>query len=141
MLINVTLSIFNQFDLGNTTIEVTRTQSTNVFTFSHPANLIFPYTISLLIGFAIAILGSISFHRNGFAAQSNSFTQLLVTLTGSTILPRYTTMEGLPEDHDIPQKLKDLRIQFGKLVHIRSKDDAGIAHRVGFGVPEEIVTL
>ena len=141
MLINITLSLFNQFNLGNKTTEVTKSQSQNVFVFSRPANLIFPYCVSLLVSLAVLILGSISLHRNGFAAQNDSFVQLLVTLTRSTTIARYTDAESFTGDHDVPQQLNDLRIQFGGLINSRFKDETGTVRRAGFGVPEEIVAL
>ena len=110
MLINVTLSLFNQFDLGNKATEVTKSQSQTVFVFSHPANLIIPYCVSLLVSFAVLILGSISLYRNGFAAQNDSFVQLLVTLTRSTTLARYIDAGSFTGDHDVSQQLNDLRI-------------------------------
>lgn len=115
----------------NATVIANVTTYRNVYSFSRPLNLIFPYTLSLAISLPFLVLGYISLRRNGVTALSDSFLQLLTTMTRSEELDRLAQPCSLGGGM-ATKELKQMRIMFGELVG---------KERMGFGLEEEIVPL
>lgn len=139
---NVTVSTFNNFNLWNTSVNATIFTDRIVYDFSRPLNIIIPYALSLALGLVSLILGTISLYRNGVPAKHGSFTQLLVTLTGSDSLRNHAAPGSLGGSHNVPRELKDMSIQFGDLTTARDNfSKGGVLHRAGFGVSTEVGPL
>jgi hypothetical protein len=120
----------------NTTVDATITTNHNVYSFSRPLNLILPYALSLLVSLPFITIGYLSLQGNGVAALSDSFLQLLVTMTRSEQLDRVAQPCALGGDEQATQELKHTRIMFGELV-----GGAQAVRRIGFGMEDEIVPL
>lgn len=116
--------------------------STTVYTFSRPLNLILPYSLTILFALPFLILGNVSLFRNGMPAESDSFIQLLVSLTGNGTLQEHAATGCLGGQDNFSRELRDLKIQFGDLT-VRKERSGGkdILHRAGFGVPREVGPL
>ncbi|KAI9844278.1 MAG: hypothetical protein M1837_005688 [Sclerophora amabilis] len=82
MLENLTISV-TTLDNYRVNTTITRTESRNIYTLSKPANLIAPYASSLVLGLAFLVLGAFALQRNGVAASSGGFFQILVTTVAS----------------------------------------------------------
>lgn len=108
----------------------------NVYSFSRPINLILPYTLSLALSLPFLIIGYLSLRRNGVAALSDSFLQLLTTMTRSDELDRLARPSSLGGGEMATKELKQARIMFGELV-----GKEGAVRRLGFGLEEEIVPI
>jgi hypothetical protein len=130
---------FYPLSVWNTTVNATMTTHRNTYSFSQPLILILPYSLSLLISLPFLILGYLSMRSNGDAALSDSFFQLLVTMTRSTELDRLTRDYSLGGNKLAAAELKDTRIMYGSL----SAKGAGDVtfHRMGFGLEEEITSV
>ena len=77
-------------------------------------------------------------------AESNSFIQLLVSLTGTGTLRKQAATGCLGGQDNFPRELRDLQIQFGDLTVVKSKGGAAgkdIVRCAGFGVPREVGPL
>jgi hypothetical protein len=120
----------------NATVNATTATNRNIYSFSRPLNLILPYALSLLASLPFLIIGYLSLQRNGVAALSDSFLQLLVTMTRSEQLDRIAQPCSLGGDEQVTEELKHTRIMFGELV-----GGDGVVRRVGFGLEEETVPL
>jgi hypothetical protein len=120
----------------NATVNATTATNRNIYSFSRPLNLILPYALSLLASLPFLVIGYLSLQRNGVAALSDSFLQLLVTMTRSEQLGRVAQPCSLGGDEQATEELKHTRIMFGELV---GGDRA--VRRVGFGLEDEIVPL
>jgi hypothetical protein len=120
----------------NATVNATISTNRNVYSFSRPLNLILPYALSLLASLPFLVIGYLSLQHNGVAALSDSFLQLLVTMTRSEKLDRVAQPCSLGGDEQTTQELKHTRIMFGELA-----GGDQIVRRIGFGLEEEIIPL
>jgi hypothetical protein len=120
----------------NTTVNATTATNRNVYSFSRPLNLVVPYALSLLASLPFLIVGYLLLRRNGVAVLSDSFLQLLVTMTRSEQLNRVAQPCSLGGDEQATEELKHMRIMFGELV-----GGDGAVRRVGFGLEDEIMRL
>jgi hypothetical protein len=137
---NVTIAVMLSYyplSVLNTTVMANITTYRNVYSFSRPINLILPYTLSLIISLPFLILGFLSLRHNGVAAMSDSFLQLLVTITRSEELDRVARPCSLGGDEMATKELKQTRIVFGELVQ-KDASAEGV-RRMGFGLEHEIV--
>jgi hypothetical protein len=139
---NVTIAtMFGLYPLSvwNTTVNATTTRHRNTFSFSQPLILILPYSLALLISLPFLILGYLSLRSNGAAALSDSFLQLLVTVTRSNELDRITRACSLGGNELATAELKDTRIMYGRLGASEAGDDT--FHRMGFGLEKEVTSV
>ena len=120
----------------NTTVTAKITTYRNTYSFSRPLSLVLPYTLSLALTLPFLVVGYLSLRRNGVAALSDSFLQLVVTMTRSEELDRLARPCELGGEESMTKELKDTRVMFGEL----ARQD-GARRRLGFGLPEEIVPL
>ena len=120
--------------LWNTTLNATTTTYRNIYSFSRPIDLILPYSLSLLFALPFLVLGYLSLRENGVAAFSDSFLQLLVTVTRSEELDRIAQPCNNGGDEMATKELKDAKIMFGPL---RTGDGEKLG-RMGFGLEAEI---
>lgn len=121
--------------IWNTTVIADITTYRNVYSFSRPLNLILPYTLSLLVSLPFLVVGCLSMRRNGVAALSDSFLQLLVTMTRSEELDRVARPCSLGGGEMATKELKQTSIMFGELA-----GREGTRTRMGFGLENEIVS-
>jgi len=73
------------------------------------------------------------------AALSDSFLQLLVTMTRSEELERVTRPCALGGDETATKELKQTMIMFGEIV--RGDGKGRVVRRVGFGAQDEVTPL
>jgi hypothetical protein len=136
---NVTIAaMLNYYPLSywNATVDATVATNRNVYSFSRPINLVLPYALSLLASLPFLFIGYFSLQRNGVAALSDSFLQLLVTITRSEALDRVAQPCSLGGDEQATEELKRTRIMFGEL----AGGDRAV-RRIGFGLEDEVVRL
>ena len=123
--------------IWNVTAVANITTYRNTYSFSRPANLILPYALSLVFSLPFLIVGVLSLRSNSVAALSDSFLQLLVTVTRSEELDRIAR----PCEHGggemATTELKNTRIMFGKLSAADEGEDK--LGRMGFGLEAEIL--
>ena len=130
MLTYFPLSVWNQTVLANVTT------SRNIYSFSRPLNLILPYTLSLVFSLPFLVIGYISLRRNGVAALSDSFLQLLVMTTRSGELDRIAVPCSLGGEEMATREMKQAKIMFGE---IADGNGDGRVSRMGFGLEHEVV--
>jgi hypothetical protein len=136
---NVTIAAMLSYyppSVWNATVVANVTTYRNIYSFSRPLNLILPYTLSLTLTLPFLVLGYLSLRRNRVAALSDSFLQLLVTITRSEELDRVARPCAPGGDETATQELKDMHIMFGELA-----TESGAARRLGFGLEEEVVRV
>jgi hypothetical protein len=142
LLKNITMSTFNTFNIWNTTANTTTSTYHIIYIFSRPLNLILPYSLTLLLALLFLVLGTVSLFQNGVPAETNSFIQLLVSLTGSGTLKDHAASGCLGGWDNIPRELRDLQIQLGDLTVMGGDvSGEGAVHRAGFGVSHEVGPL
>jgi hypothetical protein len=139
MVANVTIATmlgYHPLSTLNQTVPANFTTSRNIYSFSRPVNLILPYTLSLVLSLPFLVVGCMSHRKNGGTAMSDSFIQLLLTVTRSVELD-HAAMACSSGDNDTAMKeLKQTKIMFGEIVDpIRG----GTARRMGFGLEHEVV--
>jgi hypothetical protein len=139
LLMNVTLSIMASYGLWNTTTNVTTMTPVNVYEFSRPMNLYFPYGVGLLLALVFIVLGALALRQNGVSATDGGFIQLITTTTGSSKLNEAAAGGCLGGSENVPQQLKDLKIRFGETVD--AGEGKGLVKRAGFGVEDEVRPL
>lgn len=137
-LLNMTTSIATAYGRWNTSANASVTTLVNVYSFSEPLNLLIPYFLTLLLALPFVILGTIALLSNGVSAMDGSFTQIITTSTGSSVLDKAAAGGCLGGDESVPDELKDLKIRFGEFV---GRDGPGGIKRSGFGVEGEVRAL
>ena len=137
-LFNMTVSMMMAYGTWNTTANVTRSTTINVYSFSRPLNLILPYFVSLLVSLPFIIIGGVALLKNGVSAMDGSFMQIVTTSTGSAILDKAAAGGCLGGNESAPEELKNLRIRFGEIIH---REEPGKVKRAGFGVESEVTSL
>jgi len=143
MLQNVTISFLNTYDIWNTTVNATLSTTRQVYVFSQPLNLIIPYVLTLILAFPFLILGMVNLTRNGVSAETGSFLQVLVNVSGSEAL-RESAKEGCPGGEKNFENVGKLRVKLGQLKDTENKDEDGaLTRRAGFGAVdfEEVMPL
>lgn len=138
MLGDLTISTMVAYGLWSETVNVSKFPSQNVYTFSHPLNLLVPYSLSLLLSLPFLVIGMVALYQNGVPAADGGFIQILSTTTGSRALQQAAAGNCLGGDK-ISEELKDLQIQFGELFDVQS--NPGGVRRAGFGTKDEIRPL
>jgi hypothetical protein len=136
---NVTIAAmlsYHPLSYWNATVDATVATNRNVYSFSRPLNLILPYAFSLLASLPFLVIGYLSLQHNGVAALSDSFLQLLVTMTRSEQLDHVAQPCSLGGDEQATEDLKLTRIMFGELA-----GGGQVVRRIGFGLEDEIVPL
>jgi hypothetical protein len=139
---NVTIAAMLSYyplSVMNATVMANITTYRNVYSFSRPNNLILPYALSLIISLPFLIIGYMSLRQNGVAALSDSFLQLLVTITRSEELDRVARPCSLGGDEMAKKELKQTRIMFGELA--QGNSNMGVSRRMGFGLEHEIIRV
>ncbi|KAH6890271.1 hypothetical protein B0T10DRAFT_485456 [Thelonectria olida] len=140
---NATLHIMlSRFPLSayNTTATATSTAFHNTYSFQRPLNLVLPYALSLAFSLPFVAIGLVSLRRNGVAALSDSFIQLLVTTARSDRLDHIAAPCSLGGDELALKELARTNIMFGE-VSKRYNSDGKVVKRVGFGLQGEVEPL
>ncbi|KAF2627128.1 hypothetical protein BU25DRAFT_411210 [Macroventuria anomochaeta] len=137
---NVTIAAmlgYYPLSIWNITAIANITTYRNTYSFSRPANLILPYALFLVFSLPFLILGYLSLRSNRVAALSDSFLQLLVTVTRSEKLDRIARPCEHGGDEMANTELKNTRIMFGELSAADEREDK--LGRMGFGLEAEIL--
>ena len=128
LLVNITISALS-LGTWQDIVPVTTTRYRNTYQFSHPINLVLPYSICLGIAIAFAMIAIWSLHQNGVPAADGGFLQVMMATRGDTDMERLVLKEGVVAIDKVSEDLKNLRIRYGEL---------GIAEkRLGFGTVDE----
>lgn len=138
---NLTLSMIPSLGLWSETVNVTKSLSQNVFSFSHPINLILPYFLSLLLALPLLIIGTFALIQNGVPATDGGFIQILSTTTGSPILQRVAAGNCLAGEEHPSKQLRELKVRYGELVDLQVQVGGNFVRRAGFGTEDEVGPL
>lgn len=130
---NTTLSIFN--DATSTTeTEVAIITYKNAYVFKDPLRLITSYTASAGVCLVFISLGLAALWRNGVAADSGIFLQVLCAVAnGNSDLTRLAREACLGGSNNHTKELLDLKVRFGEV-----KDGEALA---AFGTANEVTKL
>lgn len=138
---NLTLSMMPTLALWYETVNVTKSVSQNVFSFSHPINLILPYFLSLLLALPFLIIGTVALIQNGVPATDGGFIQILSTTTGSPTLQQVAAGNCLAGEEHPSRQLRDLKVRYGELVDLQVRVGGTVVRRAGFGTDDEVGPL
>jgi hypothetical protein len=115
-LANLTMNVMFSIQQWNKVVSVEIQETSNVYSFAAPKNLIIPYFLSLGVVLLFLVLGGISTYRNGVSAINRGFIQIRMTTTGSKALEQAAVAGYLGGYESISKDLPDLQIHFGELV-------------------------
>lgn len=128
---------FYPLSTWNTTVNATINTNHNTWSFSQRLLLVLTYSLFSFIRLPLIILGYISLRGNGVAALSDSFLQLLITITRSDELDRIARSSSIGGADTATKELKNTRIMYGALATER-KDGEGLG-RMGFGLEKHML--
>ncbi|KAB8304250.1 hypothetical protein EYC80_003666 [Monilinia laxa] len=164
LLQNITLSTSLSYSFWSTTANTSIHTTQNIYKFTQPLNLIIPYFLSLFLSLPFIFLGLWALVKNGVSAGDASFTQLLCTTSSQSssssdsdsssyhnhsagnTLRTLSQAACLGNPQSLSQPLKDLRVRYGELRILGSRDaNSSIAghyiRRAGFGLESEVLPL
>jgi hypothetical protein len=136
---NVTLSLFNRAT-NLTLVNVITEPHEQAYVFQYPVRLIGPYAAILVAALCAVVYGLLALVRNGVAATSGGFLQVLCTTTNrNSHLNQVAAGACLGGNESIPPELEKMKILFGE---VRDEESlAGLRKRAAFGTVNETVPL
>ncbi|KAF2679746.1 hypothetical protein K458DRAFT_393589 [Lentithecium fluviatile CBS 122367] len=137
VLTNITLSTLSLGTWWQMT-PVTTTRYRNTYEFSHPLNLILPYSISVGVALFFSAVGIWSLYQNDVAVADGGFLQIMMATRGDTEMERLVVRDGAAASDQASQELRDLKIRYGRLL---VGNAGGGEEKNGFGTVEETVSL
>jgi hypothetical protein len=135
LLQNVTISFMNTYTTWNTTVNATISTTRQIYVFSRPSNLVYPYALTLILTLPFLILGMVSLARNGVSAEGGSFLQVLVSVGGSGALRESVRGCDLGGERNF-KAVNQLKVRLGGLNGGENRDNGEggvVATRAGFG--------
>jgi hypothetical protein len=127
LLKNITISLLT---IPNTSksINITSTETRNVYVFAPPMNVILPYAATLIGSLCFVGIGLVMLWKNGIPATTGGLLQVLCSTQGSSTLKQLVTeTPGNASD-----ELKTLKVRYGNLGSVSGKT------MLGFGTRDEL---
>ncbi|GME39339.1 uncharacterized protein LTHEOB_4187 [Neofusicoccum parvum] len=138
MLRNVTMSMLTRPNT-NAYANVTKTPWRNAYSFARKDSLIAAYAVSLIVSALFIAMGIFALFKNGVAAETGGFMQVLCTTTGDFLdINREASKCSTGGAANFSEKLKDMRVRFGE---ISGNEESDGAPRAGFGTEKEMVPV